>query len=47
MTKESRREEFESKAEEAEEHAAKAKDPQERAQWLGIAAAYRQLAKTT
>lgn len=47
MTRETRREGFEFRAKEAEEVAAKAQEPQTRDQWLKIAEAYRQLAKTT
>ena len=47
MMKESRQEGYEIKAKEADDQAAKMKDQEARAQWLKIAAAYRELAETT
>ena len=44
MTGKARKEDFLSKAKEAEQHAAKAKDEQSKAEWLRIAAGYHGLA---
>jgi hypothetical protein len=46
MADKDRQEMFLSRAKEAEEQAAKAQDPVSREQWLKIAAAYRELART-
>jgi len=47
MPQESRKNQFLAKAKEAEEHAAKAKDPETRDTWLKIAQNYGELAAST
>jgi hypothetical protein len=45
MDREEKEKSYRSKAREAEQEAAKAKDPEGRASWLRIAESYRQLAE--